>query len=225
MGEVKGLYQNVMPPNMPWKPIEKKTDIATMSYYVGDSKSAVIPIRDASNWKYAKRDPNIETKTYGLFSHCCEKERKAIVEQGITTQFFVTSRINARRVLTGYYKPAWYCKFGPDDYAIAANKIRFVSPGFELGMLGEYMGFPMDDFFRGRLPWRYVKEQDVIRKLLLLLDTAANETKAHLKEIKEQEETALNLRGYIYEDRRAGFSWDYGAELMKKYNVYEKTFG
>jgi len=151
---------DVRPPNHPWKPIEQKSpNLATICFYYGDAKSLIVPIRDVSNRRDAKRDPNLETETYGLFSVCCEKERKAIVEQGITTQFFCTSRADATRVLSGYYKPAWYCQFGPGDYAIAAEKIRFVSPGFELEKIVNFLnGFRVDEYVKVRTPWRYIRD-------------------------------------------------------------------
>jgi hypothetical protein len=205
---------DVRPPNPPWIPIERRANIATISFYYGDSKSLVHPIRDVSNRRGAKRDPNIETQTYGLFSVCCKNERKAIVEKGITTQFFCTSRINATRVLTGYYRPAWYCKFGPDDYAIAADKVRFVSPGFALGNLVSYMeGFPIDRFFR---LWKYITDEKVIRRLLLLLNTAPDATADYLSEMKRQEKYARKQYGYMYDDRLKSLTWKFAAELMKK---------
>jgi hypothetical protein len=216
--QVKADLPDVRPPNPPWKSIEyKATNLATISFYYGDAKSAVIPIRDVSNRRDAKPDPNIETGTYGLFSVCCKKERKAIVEKGIPLQFFCTSRKGSVRVLTGYYRPAWYCELEHDDYAIAADRVRFVSPGFELEKLTTFMdGFPIDTFFRGRSPWRYILEPEVIRKFLLLLYTAADSTVDYLKEINKQEKDALEQYGYIYNNRTEGLSWTYAAELMRK---------
>jgi hypothetical protein len=211
----KENFADIRPPNSPWIPIEKRNEnLATISYYYGDPRSQVIPIRDVTSKRNAKRDPNIETKTYGLFSTCCKNERKAIVEKGIATQFFCTSRVNATRVLTGYYRPAWFCKFGPDDYVIAADKVRFVSPGFALNKLITFMdGFPIDRFFR---TWKYLRDEKVIRQLLLLLNTARDSTADYLSEMKCQEEYALEKYGYIYNRRSEGLSWKFAAELMRE---------
>jgi len=41
---------DVRPPNPPWLPIPlSKTNQATLTFYYGDSKSLIIPIRDVSN--------------------------------------------------------------------------------------------------------------------------------------------------------------------------------
>ncbi len=209
---------NVRPPNPPWLPIRRNTsNRATLTFYYGDAKSLKIPIRDISNRKYAKPDPNIETLTYGLFSVCCKSERKSIVEKGISTQFFCTSRKDGIRVLTGYYRPAWYCKIGIDDYAIAAESARFISPGFVLSDLVSFLnGFPIDRFFRC---WKYIQNDDAIRRLLLLINTAPNATAAYVSEIKRLEKESLEQYGHIYSSRLEGFSWKYASELMKKWNL------
>ena len=92
MKQFSSVIPDVRPPNPPWCPIQQGVaNLATITFYYGDAKSRVVPIRDVTNKKDAKPDPNFETLTYGLFSVCCEDERKAIVEKAITTQFFCTS--------------------------------------------------------------------------------------------------------------------------------------
>lgn len=214
MNEDSPLILDVRPPNPPWIPINKKSSsIATISYYYGDSKSLVVPIRDVTNKNDAKPDPNLETLTYGLFSRCCKAERKAIVENGITVQFFSTSRANSIRVLTGYYRPAWYCKIGPGDYAIAAESARFVSPGFAFSDLTDFLeGFN----FEGRSPWKYVRGEKLIWRLMLLINSAPNAMKTYLSEIHKFEASILKNRGKIYNNRKEGFSWDNAVLHMKK---------
>lgn len=207
---------DVSPPNHPWLPIDVKTNsLATISFYYGDSQAPVIPVRDVTNQNDAKRDPNLETLTYGLFSICCESERKSIVEKGIGTQFFCTTRANGTRVLTGYYHPKFYCEMEKTgDYAIAAKSGRFVSPGFILTHLG---GFLNDEsigrFFR---PWKYIRGQEKIEKLLLLINSAPDSTEKYLSEIKRLEAYAVKKYGLMYFDRTEGFSWKSAAQLMKK---------
>ncbi len=205
---------DVRPPNPPWVPINKGSpNIATISYYYGEAKSLVVPIRDITHRYDAKYDPNLETLTYGLFSHCCKNERKAIVEKGITTQFFCTKRANGIRVLTGYYHPAWYCKMGSDDYAIAAESARFVSPGFELSKLNEFLeGYPVGKF----RTWRYIEGKKVVWRLLLLINSAPNDTKKYLSEIHKFEAYSLGQYGKMYYNRLQGFSWKYAGELLRK---------
>jgi hypothetical protein len=210
---------DVRPPNSPWRRINRsRRNIATMTFYYGDEKSLRHPIRDVTHRMDAKHDPNVETGTYGLFSNCCKNERRAIVEEGISTQFFCTSRGNPKgneriRVLTGYYCPEWYCELEPNDYAIAAESIRFVSPGFVLNDIVSYLeGYPIDTFFR---TWKHLYDEAVIRRLLLLLNTAPNATAEHITEIHNLETYALEQYGRMYSNRLNVFSWEYAGELMR----------
>lgn len=218
MTERQPTIPDVRPPNPPWLPIENgSSDLATITYYYGDAKSSVVPIRDITHRFDAKHDPNIETLTYGLFSICCKNERKAIVNKGITTQFFCTKRGNGVRVLTGYYHPAWYCRMGPDDYAIAAESIRFVSPGFVLSDLVTFLeGYPIDSFFR---TWKYIHGKKVIWRLLLLLNSTPNATEKYVSEIRKFEAYALEQYGRMYFNRLQGFYWEDAAKLFKEWGL------
>jgi len=214
MKKVSLAIPDVRPPNPPWRSIQKgATNIATITFYYGDAKSQVVPIRDVTNKNDAKPDPNFETLTFGLFSVCCKDERKAIVEKGIKTQFFCTSRANNVRVLTGYYRPAWYCKMGADDYAIAAQSARFVSPGFVLNNLTSFFeDYPIDKFFR---TWKYIHDEKVIQRLLLLINSAPDATDTYISEIHRLEADSLEQFGRVYFDRLEGFSWEYAGKLMR----------
>jgi hypothetical protein len=210
---------DVRPPNHPWKPIENlNQNLATITFYYGDSKAPIIPIRDVSNKNDPKRDPNIETSTYGLFSICCQDQRKSIVEKGICTQFFCTTRENGIRVLTGYYHPAYYCEMDmKDDYAIAAGSARFVSPGFALNDLVDFFErFHINRFFRR---WKYIQDPKVIRQLRLLINTAPDATADHISEIRRLESYSLKTHGNMYVDRVEGLSWDYAGKLMRKRGI------
>ncbi len=210
---------DVRPPNPPWLPIKVGTkNTATITYYYGDERAARIPIRDVSHRMDAKHDPNIETQTYGLFSNCCINERKAIVEEGIGTQFFCTARTRAGergtiRVLTGFYHPTWYCEMDSGDYAIAAQSVRFVAPGFVLSDLVAYLDdYAIDASFR---TWKHINDETVIRRLLLLLITAPDATADYISEIHRLEDFSLKQYGRMYLDRLSGFSWEYAGELMR----------
>lgn len=211
------LIPDVKPPNPPWIPINKvASGIATISYYYGDPKSLVMPIRNVTSGIYAKYEPNLETLTYGLFSHCCKPERKAIVEQGITTQFFCTSRANSIRVLTGYYRPGWYCEIDSGDYAIAAESARFVSPGFAFDDLTDFLEGYNLNFPRA---WKYIRDEKVIWRLMLLINSAPNAMKTYLSEIHKFESSALEQNGSIYENRKQGFTWEDAGLLLRKHGL------
>jgi hypothetical protein len=208
---------DVRPPNYPWLPLRHGSpNVAVITYYCGDAKSLVVPIRDITNRNDAKHDPNVETMTYGLFSHCCKDARTAIVKRGITTHFFVTPR-SSGRVLAGYYRPSWYCEMEPNDFAIAADLIRFISPGYALRNLVDFIqDYPIDKFF---YTWKIIENADVIRKLLLLLNSAPDATATHIAEIHNKEVYCMQQFGRMYYDRLAGFSWQYAAQLMRKYGL------
>jgi len=217
LNKQKSSIPDVRPPNPPWQPLKQsQTNIATISFYQGDSRSPVIPIRDVSNRNDAKHDPNLETLTYGLFSHCFEKERKGIVEKGVTTQFFCTTRANSTRVLTGYYRPTWFCEINDGDFAIAAGTARFVSPGYVLGDIVSYLeGYPIDR----RFYWKYIEDEKVIKRLKLLIDCVPDATAQYIEEIHRLENFSLEKYGHMYYDRSAGFSWEYAGELMRKWGL------
>ena len=206
--------RDVRPPNPPWQFLPKNpANYATLTFYFSDSKSEIVPVRDISCRGDPKPDPNFETQTYGLFSGCSKDERKSIAEKGLKVQFFCTSRGNNIRVLTGYYLPSWYCSMGMDDYAIAAKSARFVSPGFVLSDLVEFLnGYRIDKFFRR---WKYIPEK-VANRLLVLLDNTPNAITQYLSEIKVLEQYALKKKGLLYHDRTTGFNWEEAAKLLKK---------
>jgi hypothetical protein len=211
--------RNVAPPNFPWQPLSAKPlKYATLTFYFSDSKSEILPIRDVSCKGDPKPDPNYETMTYGLFSGCCKDERKSIVEKGLNIQFFCTSRGDNIRVLTGYYLPAWYCSIGEGDYAIAAKSAHFISPGFVLSDLIEFLGgYRIDKFFRR---WKYLPES-VANRLLFLLDSVPDATPKYILKIKSLEKCALKNYGVLYHNRLRGFGWEEAAKLFSQKKVID----
>jgi hypothetical protein len=102
---------------------------------------------------------------------------------------------------------------GEGDYAIAAKSARFVSPGFPLGNLVEYLsGYPIDKFFRR---WKYIPEK-VADQLLFLLNSTPDAMPLYLSEIRNLEQLALKKDGSLYHDRTTGFDWDEAAEMLRK---------
>lgn len=214
-------HHAVCPPNSPWiKLMPKPSRRAALSFYYSDTLSKV-PIRDISNRSDPKADPNLETKTFGLFSRCDRGMRATIVRQGIELHFFCTNRAGIR-VLTGYYRYGWYFKAQPvkkktgnamlEDYMLAAKEIRFVSPGFRLCDLTGYLyGFRLDRPFR---TFRYIAEKNAAR-LLLLLNETPNATGQYLSEIRRVEQLVKQRDKFVYRNRPNGFSWDSAAEAMR----------
>ena len=214
----KKSNRNLKPPNPPWIPIEHRNGVdQTLCYYCSDHRS-VVPVRDVSHKKDPKPDPNIETKTYGLFSHCGRAMRKSIVERGIRHVFFCTARSDGPRVrvLTGYYHTGWYFEVRRGDFVIAAKRGRFVSPGFPLSELVVYLGeCPMDRPIYARFrDWRYIPETVATRLLSLVYETP-DATALHKSEIRRLEQWSLENYGHMYLKRQKGFRWEDAARPMR----------
>jgi hypothetical protein len=206
------VFRDLRPPNPPWVPIAyREDDRATLCYYYSDSNSD-LPVRDVSHKNDPKRDPNVETLTYGLWSICNKAMRKSIVEKGIRHILFCTARRGGIRVLTGYYHTGSYYKKGRDDFMIAARLGRFVAPGFPLPELVPYVkGYRIDASFRC---WKYLPE-DVTRRLLLLIDETPDATSQYVSEIHRLEQISLKNHGHMYRNRSTGFDWEYAATPMR----------
>lgn len=152
-----------------------------LEYYYSDSTTK-IPIRDASHSIDPKDDPNLETMTYGLFSHCNKAMRKSVVEKGIPYILFCTNREGGIRVLTGYYHIAWYHEMAAGDYALAADEIRFVNPGFPLSFLNTYLEhYPIDRRFR---TWKYIDQSKAVI-LIRLIKATSNATHNYVQKLNE----------------------------------------
>jgi len=99
------------------------------------------------------------------------------------------------------------------DYAIAAKSARFVSPGFVLSDLVEFLGgYRIDRFFRR---WKYLPE-GVAYRLLHLVNGVPDKTPQYISEVKSLEDYSLKKYGILYHDRVTGFSWDVATEYLKK---------
>lgn len=210
----KNKSRDVRPPNPPWIPLQPRGgNRVALSYYYGDSRSK-IPVREVSHKNNPKADPNFETLTFGLFSTCDKPMRATIVKEGISLHFFCTKR-GGMRVLTGYYQIGWYYKFPctANDYALAAKKARFVSPGFPLRDLPPYLrGFPIDKWFR---TFKYI-DGKTANLLLQLINGTPNATPEYLREIRHLEKLSLKRDGYLYRRKYPhGFSWKVALQPMK----------
>lgn len=210
----KSKTRSVRPPNPPWVALKTGNGKrAALSFYYSDSRSK-IPVREVSHKNDPKGDPNLETRTFGLFSTCDKRMRATMVVQGIRLHFFCTTRKDMR-VLTGYYQIGWYYKIPGtvSDYALAAEKARFVSPGFPLHDLPPYLrGFHIDKWFR---TFKYIDGRTA-NLLLQLLNATPDATSKYLSEIKRLEKVSLEKDGYLYRGKYPnGFSWKVALQAMK----------
>ena len=214
--------KDIRPPNDPWQTLNGSNDEGVLAYYISDS-STKIPIRDITHENDPKADPNLETKTFGLFSYCHETMRKKMINDGVNLLFFITKRLKeiekndgkkklvGLRVLTGYYRVGWYYEIKEDDYALTASKIKFVYPGYPLEDLTEYLGESINTKF---MQTKFI-HGDTPKKLLQLIQKTPDSTEQYIKEIHGKEQDALKKWGNMYRERKQGFTWEDAVKFIK----------
>ena len=95
-----------VPPNSPWIPLAIcEANGGYIGTFLNDDLSA-LPVRAITRVGDNKVGPNLETKTYGLFSTCHKIMRKSTVRRGCRHVFFITNRRGVR-VLAGLYLIKW----------------------------------------------------------------------------------------------------------------------
>ena len=125
-----------------WEQMPKSKEIsAHIAYYYSDQKSE-LPVRGVRKYRDNKADPNIETRTYGLFSTCMPPARRNMVKNKNQYIFFFTKR-GIKRMFTGYYELDGFLNTGIKprnkrkeykfkDYALRAKKTHFIKDGILL---------------------------------------------------------------------------------------------
>lgn len=191
----------------PWRALSDSRRGYLSVYY--SEPLARWPVREITRPADNKSDPNIETGTYGLFSTCEPTMRNKIVEDGVATIFFLTTR-KARqgRVVVGYYHVGWYTEGTQGavnrDYALAADKVRFIDP-IALKELTE----PLRGICSTR--FRTMKQLDVesVSTLRQICDERSDRTADYISEIDRVETFARARSGYAYPSwgREDGFNW------------------
>lgn len=202
-----GARRDWRPPNSPWVALKTQDPpTGAVSFYYSDPLARV-PIREVTRPGDNKSDPNLETKTFGLFSTCERQMRASVVNNGIPYVFFITRR-GGERVLTGYYKLGWYSDsvLSPRgaDFALAASEVRFIEAPIPLsrlrGGLGEHLRSRFRTFLR-------VDEKETER-LIRLIDQQDDATDLYLSEIDRIERFNEFHTGHRCWGRKRPFSWE-----------------
>ncbi len=198
--------RGAIPPNPPWVPLAiREASGGYLSYFFNDDLSRLL-VRAVTKVGDNKADPNLETKTYGLFSTCNKSMRKSIVNRGCRYLFFVTNRRG--RVLSGLYIVTWYASLSSDndDFCLAADSIWFVQHPIPLVEVDKACGTNVSRPFRTYLS----VEADGCRKMESLLKRKPNTTGLYLSEIDRLERFNLKHGGYRYVTAkvRDSYSWD-----------------
>lgn len=202
---------HVRPPNKPWVPLQfPRSDRGCLSAYLSDDLSP-LPVRAVTRPGDNKSDPNLETRTFGLFSTCERQMRSSAVKRRLHYIFFVTNH-GGDRVLSGYYRIRWYTDgvLGGDkaDYALAADFIRFVDP-ILLRDLPASVRIAAQRWSRNFL----LMDDKQTEVLLQALDTQPDRTDAYLQEIDRLERFNQFHTGYRCWNEQEPFSW----EMAKRY--------
>ena len=103
-------------------------------------------------------------------------------------------------MLTGYYQIGSYCEVALGDYVLKAKRRRFVSPGFPLHAVAEYLEPFRIEKFRS---WRYVPER-VATLLVSLIDETDDASVSYLSELRRLERWSLDTYGHVYTKRTKG---------------------
>lgn len=195
-----------IPPNPPWVPLDIcEASGGYLSYFYNDELSS-LPARAITRVGDNKVDPNLETKTYGLFSTCHKSMRKSVVKRGCQHIFFITNRKGVR-VLAGLYLVKWYVPVAPngDDFCLAADSICFVKYPIPLVDVDKTCGTNVSRTFRNYL----CVNPDECRKIVRLLKRKPNVIKLYLSEIDRLERFNLKYGGYkcVTAKERDSYSW------------------
>lgn len=205
-----------------WQTLEKPSaSTGYVAYYYSD-QDATLPVRGIRKQWDSKADPNIETKTYGVFTTCMPSARRNMVEQADSYIFFFT-HWKGQRMFTGYYELDSFVKTGITprangrslsflDYGLRAKKVHFISEGIPLvgprwsRITADSIGENSIDAYGPRDFSRI--SSDVVVKLKALLDSRPNATEKYINEIKNLENDNLRNHGFRYPSwmRKNGFT-------------------
>jgi len=196
-----------IPPNFPWAPLTVcEASGGYLSYFFSDDLSR-LSVRAVTRIGDNKADPNLETKTYGLFSTCNKIMRKSIVKRGCRYIFFITNRKGVR-VLAGVYLVKWYAPVSSNegDFCLAADSIWFVQYPIPLADIDKTCGTNVCRSFRTYLH----VDADGCGKIERYLKRKPNVTGKYLSEIDRLERFNLKHGGYRYVTARVrdSYSWD-----------------
>ncbi len=199
------------PPKPPWKRHKRngEADSAIMTYY--SSELSRLPIRAVERLDKGapdnKQDPNLETRTFGLFSTCKRKLRSGIQSQKRPNLFFVTNT-GEGRAITGYYEIGWYAPI-PDlqrDIALAADVAYFVEQPIPIDKANKQCGTELSSSARS-LKYPSPTSSRLLKRLLKKQPNALNE---YVAETRRVETLLLARTGFTNKNLRrdSHFTWE-----------------
>lgn len=214
------MHMGIQPPNAPWQLLDNvHSTEGCISVYLSDPLSR-LPVRAVALKENNKSDPNIETRTYGVFSTCSRGMRGSVVNRRLRYIFFMT-RWHGERVLTGYYRISWFAP-GPlngavSDYCLAADEMRFLWPPIRLVELPTRIRQEASKRFR------LVKllTSDISERLYKLMMDRPDASSSYLSEIDRLERFNYFRTGYRYVGWKQPDKFDWA--LAAKYLSSDKV--
>ncbi len=196
------------PVNWQKMPAEKShTGILTFYY---SSDKAEVPTRGVDKLKDHKRDPNFETRTYGLFTDCNQRMRKAAVREGRNILFFMTSW-RGRRYVTGFMRIGWFAEVTLNEnlergYALKADRMFLAFPPLPFFGNGPHTKFNAGNISysgivgSGPLRGAAKLDQDSTLALINALMKRRMATNQYIRELHRLEDENLKRFEYRYPD-------------------------
>jgi hypothetical protein len=179
-----------------------------IAYYYSDQQ-ANLPVRAVR-----KKDPSIETKTYGYYTMCMLSARRNIVKRSDSYIFFFTNW-KGGRIFTGYYELDEYIPRAngiDQSFALRAKKIHFIRNGIPL--VGKrWSKITVEsikkDFIDAYGPRGYKQIDTIITvRLKELLDAKENIVQEYIRELDRLKDENLSLSGFKdpCQERKDGFT-------------------
>jgi hypothetical protein len=202
---------SVAPPNAPWRAIEADPSAgAYVSVYLSSTLGR-LPVRDILRLGDNKADPNLETKTYGLFSTCEPIMRTSVAQRNIGDVFFITSVDGIGRALVGWYELGWIAELGAKDFALTARYMRFIDP-IPLRRMSPRLRAEIPENLRN---YKRV-EPAIADELRKLVAASPDRTNDYLAEVDRLERLSYSRTGFRYPswDRAGSFTWAEAPSFM-----------
>ncbi|MCY4417278.1 MAG: hypothetical protein OXE87_13365 [Chloroflexi bacterium] len=192
-----------------------------LSVYLSEDLSK-LPIRAITKPNDNKSDPNIETRTYGLFSTCERGMRAGIVNNRAQFIIFLCKK-GKERVVSGFYHLAWKTEgiwhAAKRDYALAADYVHFVAEPIRVSDL------PEPGKSAAERKFRLSKRVDAVetQAIVTALQSQPNALEDYLSEIDRVERFQAFHSGYRYVSwkQERPFSW----EMARQYLAASNTQG
>lgn len=207
-------------PRSHWKPLPVDSPPTGVLTFYHSSSASSVPTRAVDRLFDNKRDPNFETRTYGLFTDCNNRMRTACVRDHRRYLFLMTNW-KGQRGVAGFLDLGFYANItiNPNlatGVALRARRLHLVSPLLPYRGGGRYVGFSARNVsargINGSGPLRGAALVDTETTVALVkaLLKRPDRTPEYMTELRRLEDVNFERTGYRYPDvhRRDRFGRD-----------------